>query len=209
MPHALLRAALGGVLAVAVTGCAAPSTLRFAPNQPTPATMPVPEPTPTVTVATTVDQITSTSADEPSPRHVEQAFTGLLTEWIDCFHRPARCEVNQLTAANSPERERLTQAVAYYADEKIRTKPDEGRLEWGTESISMTSQHRARLLVCEYDSRMFFDSSMADTEFGDIIFDTTVWTRRVEWTIDRADGAWKLWSRRVERRSPIARFCTP
>ena len=50
---------------------------------------------------------------------------------------------------------------------------------------------------------------MADTELGDIIFDTTIWTRRVEWTMSRVDDEWRLFSRRIDRRSPVARFCQP
>ena len=91
----------------------------------------------------------------------------------------------------------------------MRTKPDEGRLQWAIESLTITSEDRARIMACEYDTRVFFDSSMAETEIGDIIFDTTIWTRRVEWTLAKVDDSWSLWQRRIERRSPVARFCTP
>ncbi|MEY4400338.1 MAG: hypothetical protein RL072_203 [Actinomycetota bacterium] len=140
---------------------------------------------------------------------VESAFTRLITRWTDCLHRPARCEVGRITAPDSPERKRLTESLDFYVTENIRTKPDEGRLQWSIESLTIPSKDRARLMTCEYDTRIFFDASMADTEFGDIIFDTTVWTRRVEWTLARSGDSWTLWSRRIERRSPVARFCTP
>jgi hypothetical protein len=150
------------------------------------------------------------AAVEPATQSgVESAFNRLMAGWIDCFHRPARCEVARLTVSNSPERQRLTESLNFYVTEKIRTKPDEGRLQWNVESVSLPSNDRARLVSCEYDTRIFFDTSMADTEFGDIIFDTTVWTRRVEWTLARSGESWSLWSRRIERRSPVARFCTP
>ena len=147
--------------------------------------------------------------DRATQASVEAAFTRLMSGWVDCFHRPARCDVTRLTASKSPERQRLSESLSFYTTEKIRTKPDEGRLQWSIESLSLPSNDRARLLTCEYDTRIFFDSSMADTEFGDIIFDTTVWTRRVEWTMARDGESWGLWSRRIERRSPVARFCTP
>jgi hypothetical protein len=147
--------------------------------------------------------------DRATQASVEAAFTRLMSGWVDCFHRPARCDVTRLTASKSPERQRLSESLSFYTTEKIRTKPDEGRLQWSIESLSLPSNDRARLLTCEYDTRIFFDSSMADTEFGDIIFDTTVWTRRVEWTLARDGDSWGLWSRRIERRSPVARFCTP
>lgn len=140
---------------------------------------------------------------------VGNAFERLLAGWTACFHRPSRCDAARLTAPNSPERQRLTEALAYYTAENIRTKPDEGRLQWAIESLSITSDDRARITACEYDSRVFFDSSMSDTEIGDIIFDTTIWTRRVEWTLAKVDNSWSLWQRRIERRSPVARFCTP
>lgn len=140
---------------------------------------------------------------------VGNAFQRLLAGWTACFHRPSRCDAARLTAPNSPERQRLTEALAYYTAENIRTKPDEGRLQWAIESLSITSDDRARITACEYDSRVFFDSSMSDTEIGDIIFDTTIWTRRVEWTLAKVDNSWSLWQRRIERRSPVARFCTP
>lgn len=147
--------------------------------------------------------------DRATQASVEAVFTRLMSGWVDCFHRPARCDVTRLTASKSPERQRLSESLSFYTTEKIRTKPDEGRLQWSIESLSLPSNDRARLLTCEYDTRIFFDSSMADTEFGDIIFDTTVWTRRVEWTLARDGDSWGLWSRRIERRSPVARFCTP
>jgi hypothetical protein len=147
--------------------------------------------------------------DRATQASVEAAFTRLMSGWVDCFHRPARCDVTRLTASKSPERQRLSESLSFYTTEKIRTKPDEGRLQWSIESLSLPSNDRARLLTCEYDTRIFFDSSMADTEFGDIIFDTTVWTRRVEWTLARDGDSWGLWSRRIERRSPVARFCAP
>lgn len=147
--------------------------------------------------------------DRATQASVEAAFTRLMSGWVDCFHRPARCDVTRLTASKSPERQRLSESLSFYTTEKIRTKPDEGRLQWSIESLSLPSNDRARLLTCEYDTRIFFDSSMADTELGDIIFDTTVWTRRVEWTLARDGDSWGLWSRRIERRSPVARFCTP
>ena len=148
-------------------------------------------------------------ADAATVNDVAGALTDLLTAWVDCFHAPADCAPNPITAPDSPERTRLAEAAAFYAAERIRTRPDEGRLEWGVESVSLTGDDRARVVACEYDTRVFFDSSMADTELGDIIFDTTIWTRRVEWTLSRHDGDWKLWSRRIDRRSPVARFCVP
>ena len=156
-----------------------------------------------------VDGEREAATDPATQSGVESAFTRLMSAWIDCFHRPARCEVARLTASSSPERQRLTESLNFYVTEKIRTKPDEGRLQWNVESVSLPSNDRARLVTCEYDTRIFFDSSMADTELGDIIFDTTIWTRRVEWTMSRVDGDWRLFSRRIDRRSPVARFCQP
>ena len=140
---------------------------------------------------------------------VQSSFDTLLSGWTSCFHRPARCDVESLTAPESPERTRLRESLAYYTTEQIRTRPDEGRLEWGIESINMSNEDRARITTCEYDTRVYFDSSMADTELGDIIFDTTIWTRRVEWTMAYVDDEWRLFSRRIDRRSPVARFCQP
>jgi hypothetical protein len=138
---------------------------------------------------------------------VEQRFASLITDWTKCFHRPGNCDVSRSTAPESPERTRLTDALAYYATEQLRTKPNEGTLEWRIESMSASSNDRIRLVVCEYDTRIFFDASMADTELGDIILDATVWTRRVEWVLARSDDTWRLWSRRIERRSPTEKFC--
>ena len=157
----------------------------------------------------TSDDELSGAVGDATRTGVESAFTRLVERWTECFHRPARCEVSRITAPDSPERERLTESLDFYVTENIRTKPDEGRLQWSIESLTIPSKDRARLMTCEYDTRIFFDASMADTEFGDIIFDTTVWTRRVEWTLARSGDSWSLWSRRIERRSPVARFCTP
>ncbi len=138
---------------------------------------------------------------------MELRFTTLISDWTKCFHRPSNCDVSLSTAPESPERARLADALAYYATEQLRTKPNEGTLEWRIESISASSNDRVRLVTCEYDTRIFFDASMADTEIGDIILDATVWTRRVEWVLARNDDTWRLWSRRIERRSPAEKFC--
>jgi hypothetical protein len=158
----------------------------------------------------TSEEPTSESAvDASDSSEVESAFGALLAKWVECFHQPTRCDTTQFTAPKSPERTRLGEAVSFYSTEQIRTKPKEGRLEWSIESLTLPSNDRARLVVCEYDTRVFFDSSLADTALGDIIFDTTIWTRRVEWVLAKEDRSWQMWSRRIERRSPVARFCTP
>jgi len=136
-------------------------------------------------------------------------FAPLMTAWINCFNTPDDCRIAKITAPDSPERTRLTEATAYYTAEQLRTRPDEGRLEWAIESVQAPSNDSLRLVTCEYDTRIFFDVSLADTEIGDIIFDSTVWTRRVEWGLRRVDNAWRIESRRIDRRSPVERFCQP
>ena len=140
---------------------------------------------------------------------IEAELSSLVADWLACFHEPADCDPTAITAPDSPERARLSEAAAYYTAELISTRPGEGTLEWDIEALTFADGNRARVTVCEYDTRVFFDVSMADTPLGDIIFDTTIWTRRVEWTLSRMNGSWTLWSRYVDRRSPVARFCTP
>jgi len=140
---------------------------------------------------------------------IEAELSRLVADWLACFHEPADCDPAAVTAPDSPERARLTEAAAYYTAERISTRPGEGTLEWDIEALTFADGNRARIMVCEYDTRVFFDVSMADTPLGDIIFDTTIWTRRVEWTLSRMNGSWTMWSRYVDRRSPVARFCTP
>jgi len=204
--------AVVGILASLVAGCAAPTQLSFGDQVDTAGTQILLDNSTSAvqSVDVSVDGgFDASGAGAATVNDVEAALTTLLTTWVDCFHAPADCEPNPITAPDSPERARLAEAAAFYATERIRTRPDEGRLEWGVEAVSLTGDNRARVVACEYDTRVFFDSSMADTELGDIIFDTTIWTRRVEWTLARHDGDWKLWSRRIDRRSPVARFCTP
>ncbi len=195
------------IIAGLITGCAAPTELAFddaaAINRVAEAT------TTTGPDPLTAELDEATAAVDTLPDAIEKSFATLITGWVNCFHRPGRCDAALITAPNSPEQARLAASVAYYAAEQMRTKPDEGRLEWGIESISFTSADRARLITCEYDTRIFFDASMADTELGDIIFDSTIWTRRVEWTLANDNNSWQLWSRRIDRRSPAVRFCTP
>ena len=197
-----------------LTGCASPTELSFDVGEPAESD-PV-----TVTndaTATAIDaELTVTSASPEMVGNtdrtfdaaaVELRFTTLISDWTKCFHRPSNCDVSLSTAPESPERARLADALAYYTTEQLRTKPNEGTLEWRIESISASSNDRVRLVTCEYDTRIFFDASMADTEIGDIILDATVWTRRVEWVLARNDDTWRLWSRRIERRSPAEKFC--
>lgn len=136
-------------------------------------------------------------------------FTPLMNAWVDCFNAPEECRIAKITAPDSPERTRLAEATAYYTAERMRTRPGEGRLEWNIESAQAPSNDALRLVTCEYDTRIYFDASLADTELGDIIIDSTVWTRRVEWGLRRVDNAWRIESRRIERRSPVERFCQP
>lgn len=209
--------AVVGALATLVVGCAAPTQLSFGAEPEADGTQILldnPDTTPSASAAESATEnaeagVSDGAGDVTVIANVESAFAGLIAGWVDCFHSPAECNPNPITAPDSPERARLAEAAAYYAAERIRTKPDEGRLEWSIEALSSLGSDRARVVACEYDTRVFFDSSMADTEFGDIIFDTTIWTRRIEWTLARDGGEWKLWSRRIDRRSPIARFCTP
>ena len=195
------------VAVVLATGCAAPTELSF-------------DSAPAISQAVLLppDDLAAPAADvvarpaQPSdatPQAVEQSFTALLAQWVECFQRPVRCDITRFTAPDSPERTRLGEALAFYANEQLRTKPDEGRLEWSLEALTFTSSDRVRLTTCEYDTRIYFDASMADTELGDIIFDSTIWTRRVEWTLANVNESWQLWSRRIERRSPAVRFCAP
>ena len=155
--------------------------------------------------------VAASNDDERTPSldtwQVRSAFASLLERWVSCFHRPDRCDPDAVAAAGSPEHDRLRESVAYYATERLRTKPGEGSLVWRLESLNTRGDDSVRLVVCEHDTRIFFDASLADTELGDIILDATIWTRRVEWTRHRIDERWQLWSRRVEQRSPAERFC--
>lgn len=231
MPSFLRQAALSVAAASLIAGCSSPAQLRFDDSTGSDVTehqdvaggsvddllsqtdSVQPDEGDGVAADGSGDDLDPSASRESSPADtqeaVERAFARLIGEWTACYHRPGKCDASRVTAPTSPERQRLTESLAFYATEKMRTKPDEGRLQWGIESLSVTSNDRARIVTCEYDTRIFFDSSMADTEIGDIIFDTTVWTRRVEWTLAEVDGSWSLWQRRIEKRSPVARFCTP
>lgn len=218
--HHRLRASavsLSVILAASLAACTSPSALDFG-DESVPLTLgidetetapPIADDTDDSALSTSNDPIAEPNDEVADSPEVEAAFRALLERWIGCFHQPARCDINRLTARDSPERTRLGEAIAFYSAEQIRTKPNDGRLEWAIESLSLPSNDRARLVVCEYDTRVFFDSSLADTALGDIIFDTTIWTRRVEWVLANEDQSWRLFSRRIERRSPVARFCTP
>ena len=201
------------VAVVLATGCAAPPELSF--DSAPAATQAVLPPTDDLAapaadvVARPAQPGDSAQPSDSTPQAVEQSFTALLAQWVGCFQRPVRCDITRFTAPDSPERTRLGEALAFYANEQLRTKPDEGRLEWSLEALTFTSRDRVRLTTCEYDTRIYFDASMADTELGDIIFDSTIWTRRVEWTLANVNESWHLWSRRIERRSPAVRFCAP
>ncbi len=199
------------VAVVLATGCAAPPELSF---DSAPAVIQAETQSgslPPYDLAAPAADVVARPAQpgDATPQAVEQSFTALLAQWVGCFQRPVRCDITRFTAPDSPERTRLSEALAFYANEQLRTKPDEGRLEWSLEVLTFTSSDRVRLTTCEYDTRIYFDASMADTELGDIIFDSTIWTRRVEWTLANVNESWQLWSRRIERRSPAVRFCAP
>ena len=195
------------VAVVLATGCAAPTELSF---DSAPAATQSVLPPPGDLAAPAADVVARPAQPgDATPQAVEQSFTALLAQWVGCFQRPVRCDITRFTAPDSPERTRLGEALAFYANEQLRTKPDEGRLEWSLEALTFSSSDRVRLTTCEYDTRIYFDASMADTELGDIIFDSTIWTRRVEWTLATVNESWQLWSRRIERRSPAVRFCAP
>lgn len=205
------------VAVVLATGCAAPTELSFDSALSKTQSVTQAEFSPPDELAAPAADVVARPAQpgdsaQPSdstPQAVEQSFTALLAQWVECFQRPVRCDITRFTAPDSPERTRLGEALAFYANEQLRTKPDEGRLEWSLEALTFTSSDRVRLTTCEYDTRIYFDASMADTELGDIIFDSTIWTRRVEWTLANVNESWQLWSRRIERRSPAVRFCAP
>ena len=205
------------VAVVLATGCAAPTELSFdSALSKTQSVTPAEFSPPDELAAPAADVVArpaqpgdSAQPSDSTPQAVEQSFTALLAQWVGCFQRPVRCDIARFTAPDSPERTRLGEALAFYANEQLRTKPDEGRLEWSLEALTFTSSDRVRLTTCEYDTRIYFDASMADTELGDIIFDSTIWTRRVEWTLANVNESWQLWSRRIERRSPAVRFCAP
>ena len=205
------------VAVVLATGCAAPTELSFdSALSKTQSVTPAEFSPPDELAAPAADVVArpaqpgdSAQPSDSTPQDVEQSFTALLAQWVGCFQRPVRCDITRFTAPDSPERTRLGEALAFYANEQLRTKPDEGRLEWSLEALTFTSSDRVRLTTCEYDTRIYFDASMADTELGDIIFDSTIWTRRVEWTLANVNESWQLWSRRIERRSPAVRFCAP
>ena len=203
------------VIAIALlTGCAAPTQLSFDVGE---SANPEPSMLGGNVTAAPIDRASIDPAPSPPSNdaddntfnavEIEERFASLIAAWARCFHRPGACDVSLSTAPESPERMRLADALAYYATEQLRTKPNEGRLEWRIESISTSSEDRVRLITCEYDTRIFFDSSMSDTELGDIILDATVWTRRVEWVLAKSNDTWRLWSRRIERRSPAEKFC--
>ena len=115
-----------------LSGCASPTQLSFDVGEPTDSGLTATHVAADATQGDTdqsseVHMASSSQADAATNQSfdataAEQRFASLITDWTKCFHRPDKCDVSRSTAPESPERARLTDALAYYATTTHQTQ---------------------------------------------------------------------------------------
>ena len=192
----------GVLLVVLVTSCASPSDeLTF--NTATP-TSPAPTST-TIAPSERVESVVATNTDVT--QHIVRDFSQISQQRAQCGRTPEQCPINQMAIAGSPLFRSLTSIMNERVVGHLYTRKDTGKLRVRIESVEIVDTIRATVHTCIFDSVVLFDSGQIDSAADDIVFDDSVISAFMVWSVQRDHGIWKWVSSTATQRKIGADIC--
>lgn len=174
---------------VLATSCAAPRTeLTFSTAA---STLPAPVLSTTTTIAASerVESQVVTSTDTISG--VVRDFTRIYEQRAQCGRTPEQCPIHQMAVRGSPLSNSLTAIMNERIVGNLYTRRDAGKLRVRIESVELVGTIRASVHTCIFDSVVLFDSGQIDGATDDIVFDDSVISALMVWTVQLDQGTWK------------------
>ena len=120
-----------------------------------------------------------TVADE-----LESAFATLMQARIECGRQPYSCDVATFTEVNSPIYNDLTELITTRRSARI-TATGGGEIRYRIDKTESLSPSKALVYTCITDDVVLVD--------GDIIFDDSMMSSLVTFTLTKVEGRW-LWN---------------
>ena len=116
---------------------------------------------------------------------LESSFAQLMQARIECGQDPYTCDVETFTEVNSPIYQDLQQLMTTRRSANI-TATGGGAIRYRIEKTDALSESSALVYTCITDDVVLVD--------GDIIFDDSMMSSFVTFTMVKADGRW-LWNK--------------
>jgi hypothetical protein len=115
---------------------------------------------------------------------LESAFAALMQARIECGRQPYACDVATFTEVNSPIYNDLTELITTRRSARI-TATGGGEIRYRIDKTESLSPSKALVYTCITDDVVLVD--------GDIIFDDSMMSSLVTFTLTKVEGQW-LWN---------------
>lgn len=115
---------------------------------------------------------------------LESAFATLMQSRIECGRQPYTCDVATFAEVNSPIYKDLTELITTRRSARI-TATGGGEIRYRIEKTESLSPSKALVYTCITDDVVLVD--------GDIIFDDSMMSSLVTFTLTKVEGQW-LWN---------------
>ena len=193
---------LGIPLAVLATSCGSPSNeLTFNTATPT-------SPSPTSTTIAPSERVESVVfTDTEITQHIVSDFGRIFQQRAQCGRTPDQCPINQMAITGSPLFRSLTSIMNERVVGHLYTRKDTGKLRVRIESVEIVDTIRATVHTCIFDSVVLFDSGQVDSAADDIVFDDSVISAFMVWSVQLDHGIWKWVSSTATQRKIGADIC--
>lgn len=189
-------------IVVFTTSCSAPNNeLTFntvASNSPASTTT-------TIALSESVESVVS--ANTVITQQIVSDFSRISQQRAQCGRIPEQCPISDMAIAGSP----LFRSLSSIMNERIighlYTRQDAGKLRVRIESIEIIDTFRATVHTCIFDSVVLFDSGQIDSAADDIVFDDSIISAFMVWSVHLDHGIWKWVSSQATQRKIGADIC--
>ena len=124
-----------------------------------------------------------------------------------CGRTPSQCPINRMTVAGSPLFRSLTSIMNERVVGHLYTRKDSGKLRVRIESVEIVDTIHATVHTCIFDSVVLFDSGQIYSAADDIVFDDSVISAFMVWSVQLDHGIWKWVSSTATQRKIGADIC--
>jgi len=198
-----LRVALPAV--VLATSCATPSDeLTFTTTVST-LSGPVTSTSTTIAASERIESVVASNTD--TVNQVVRDFGRIYEERAQCGRTPERCPINKMAVNGSPLFNSLTEIMNERIVGNLYTRRDAGKLRVRIESVEIIDTNRATVHTCIFDSVVLFDSGQIDGAADDIVFDDSVISAFMVWSVQLDHGTWKWVSSTATQRKIGGDIC--
>jgi hypothetical protein len=145
--------------------------------------------------------------DTEITQHIVSDFGRIFQQRAQCGRTPDQCPINQMALAGSPLFRSLTSIMNERVVGHLYTRKDTGKLRVRIESVEIVDTVRATVHTCIFDSVVLFDSGQIGGTADDIVFDDSVISAFMVWSVQLDHGIWKWVSSTATQRKIGADIC--